>query len=273
MTTGDHDRGVSRTVELPIGAVHVQEWPRDAPPLVLLHGMSGDWQIWLPIIPALSRRYHLYAPDLRGHGVSPKPETGYTLDTYVGDFLALLDALVLPPVPIVAHSFGGAVAWLAARQEPLRFTRLVLEDTPLDAVPAALEFLRGSVTLSQQPAEAVLDHYRQRYPEWTEEQVQGRTALFQQTSPGVFTGILAEVEGVRSIGERLLPLDLPLLFVRGDDRAGGMVPLDAATRFMQRAPNGHLVDLAGVGHTAHAEAPDRFLAEVLPFLEGGSAAS
>jgi len=273
VTAGDLDRGVNRTVELPIGAVHVQEWPRDAPPLVLLHGMSGDCQGWLPIVPALARRYHLYAPDLRGHGVSPKPETGYTLDTYVGDFLALLAALALPPVPVVAHSFGGAVVWLAARREPLRFTRLILEDTPLDAVPAALEFLRGSVVLSQQPVEAVLDHYRRRYPEWTEEQVRERAEKFRQTSPAIFTGILNEVEGVRSIGERLLPLDLPLLFVRGDAQYGGMVPLDAAERFMHRAPNGQLVNLAGVGHTAHAEAPDRFLAMVLPFLEGGPAGS
>ncbi len=273
MTAGDLDRGVSRTVELPIGGVHVREWPRDAPPLVLLHGMSGDWQGWLPIVPALARRYHLYAPDLRGHGVSPKPETGYTLDNYVADFLALLDALALPPVPVVAHSFGGAVAWLAARREPQRFTRLVLEDTPLEPIPAALEFLHGGVALSQQPVEAVLDHYRRRYPEWTEEQVQGRAAMFRQTSPGVFTGILAEVEALRSIGERLLPLDLPLLFVRGDDRLGGMVPFDAATRFMQRAPHGRLVSLAGVGHTIHVEAPDRFLAVILPFLEGDPAAS
>ncbi len=273
MTAGDLDRGVSRTVELPIGAVHLREWPRDAPPLVLLHGMSGDWQGWLPIVPALARRYHLYAPDLRGHGVSPKPASGYTLDEYVADFLVLLDALALPPVPVVAHSFGGAVAWLAARREPGCYTRLVLEDTPPEPIPAALEFLRGGVALSQQPAEAVLEHYRRRYPEWTEEQVRGRVAMFRQTSPAVFTGILAEVEALQSIGERLLPLDLPLLFVRGDDRLGGMVPLDVAERFMQRAPNGRLVSLAGVGHTAHAEAPDRFLAVVLPFLEGGSAAS
>ncbi len=273
MTAGDLDRGVSRTVELPIGAVHVREWPRDAPPLVLLHGMSGDWQGWLPIVPALASRYHLYAPDLRGHGISFKPESGYTLDAYSADFLALLDALALPPVPVVAHSFGGGVAWLAAWREPHRFTRLVLEDTPLDAGAAALEFLQGSVTLSQQSLEAVLDHYRRRYPEWTEEQVRGRAAMFRQTSPGVFAGILAEVEGVPPIGERLPPLDLPLLFVRGDDQLGGMVPLDAARQFMQRASNGQLVSLEGAGHTIHVEAPDRFLAVVLPFLEGRSAAS
>ena len=266
MATGNVDFGVGRIVELPVGAVHVREWPRDAPPLVLLHGMSGDWQGWLPVVPVLAARYRLYAPDLRGHGTSSKPESGYTLDEYVADFLALLDALALPPAPVVAHSFGGAVAWLAARQRPDRFTRLVLEDTPLDAVPAAVDFLRGSLALSRQPAEAVVAHYRQRYPNWSAEQVQARTAMFRQTSPGVFAGILAEVEAEPPIGERLPQLDLPLLFVRGDERAGGMVPLDAAERFMQRAPHGRLVNIEGAGHTIHVEVPERFLSVVLPFL-------
>ena len=61
--------------------------------------------------------------------------------------------------------------------------------------------------------------------------------------------------------------------MRGDDRLGGMVPLDAARQFMQRASNGRLVSLEGAGHTLHAEAPDRFLAVVLSFLEGDPAAS
>jgi len=46
------------------------EGPASGPPLVLLHGFTGRWQGFLPLLPALSLRWHVYAPDYRGHGKS-----------------------------------------------------------------------------------------------------------------------------------------------------------------------------------------------------------
>jgi pimeloyl-ACP methyl ester carboxylesterase len=51
--------------------------PAHGPPLVLLHGLGRRWQVFLPLIPTLSLRWHILAPDLRGHGRSSRVSRGY----------------------------------------------------------------------------------------------------------------------------------------------------------------------------------------------------
>ena len=50
--------------------INYAEGPASGPPLVLLHGIISRWQYFLPIIPNLSIRWHIYALDFRGHGKS-----------------------------------------------------------------------------------------------------------------------------------------------------------------------------------------------------------
>src|SRR5438105_3003174 len=65
--------------------INYAEGRSGGPPLVLLHGGSTRWQSSLPIIPELSRHWHLYAPDLRGHGKSGRTPGRYRLEHYVAE--------------------------------------------------------------------------------------------------------------------------------------------------------------------------------------------
>jgi pimeloyl-ACP methyl ester carboxylesterase len=67
--------------------------------------------------------------DLRGHGKSERPATGYTLSTFVADLRALLEALQLSgPIHLVGNSFGGLLALAFAAEQPERVASLVLLD-------------------------------------------------------------------------------------------------------------------------------------------------
>ncbi|MCK4857034.1 MAG: alpha/beta hydrolase [candidate division Zixibacteria bacterium] len=96
------------------------------PPLVLIHGMALDHRIWHDLPEFLAREYQVLTYDLRGHGQSFAPETGYSYREHVNDLKALLAELKFDRVNIVAHSLGGAVAIKYALQMPNRVRNLVL---------------------------------------------------------------------------------------------------------------------------------------------------
>jgi pimeloyl-ACP methyl ester carboxylesterase len=101
--------------------MHVAEaGPRDAPPVLLLHGFPQHWWEWRKVIPLLADRYRVIAPDLRGAGWSDAPASGYTVHDLLADVLALMDALGLERVGLVAHDFSAFAAYDLCYDHPER---------------------------------------------------------------------------------------------------------------------------------------------------------
>ena len=100
--------------------------PRNAPPVVLLHGYTDSARDWAAIAPFLSRRFRLIVPDLRGQGASSKPECCYTRFDFAYDVKLLLERLKLPGAVVVGHSLGSIVAQTLAEEWPGRTRRLIL---------------------------------------------------------------------------------------------------------------------------------------------------
>jgi pimeloyl-ACP methyl ester carboxylesterase len=96
------------------------------PLIVLIHGITGRSEQWVPVMEALGDRYTLLAPDLLGHGESAKPRGDYSLGAYASGIRDLLIALNAKPATIVGHSLGGGIAMQLAYQFPERCNRLVL---------------------------------------------------------------------------------------------------------------------------------------------------
>ena len=61
--------------------------PRNGPAFVFFHGVTRRWQSFVPLIPALSTRWHIHALDHRGHGQSSRAKFGYLVRDYVRDAL------------------------------------------------------------------------------------------------------------------------------------------------------------------------------------------
>jgi len=119
-----------------VGALRLaaRDHPGGDPPLVCLHGLSSNARWWDLVAARLAPRWRVVAPDLRGHGESDKPDTGYSFDAVVGDLRGLLAALRLPAAVWVGHSWGASVALAAAAGEPAGALGVVCVDGgPVDA--------------------------------------------------------------------------------------------------------------------------------------------
>ena len=102
----------------------------DGFPALFIHGSGpgvSAWANWRLVMPALSERLRLIAPDMAGFGFSERPAgIQYDLDTWVAQAIGLLDALGLEQADVVGNSFGGALALAMAIRHPQRVRRLVL---------------------------------------------------------------------------------------------------------------------------------------------------
>jgi len=99
-------------------------------PVVLLHGGGSRWQNLAPLVPELAERWHVYAPDLRGHGRSSHAPRRYRLTDYADDLVAFLERRT-GAAEVFGHSLGGQVAIVAAARRPDLFRALAIGDTPL----------------------------------------------------------------------------------------------------------------------------------------------
>jgi pimeloyl-ACP methyl ester carboxylesterase len=106
--------------------------PRNAPPVLLLHGFPESHRTWRNQIDDLSRDFFVVAPDQRGFAGSDRPEgvEQYETDKIIADAMALMDALDVRHFTLGGHDWGGAVAWAAALSHPLRVKRLVIVNAP-----------------------------------------------------------------------------------------------------------------------------------------------
>jgi pimeloyl-ACP methyl ester carboxylesterase len=103
----------------------------DGEPVVLLHGVSVTAATWLPLAPALTDKYHLYAPDRPGRGLSAAPSyRGRDLRQFMVEYLLdLLDELELDRPHMVGNSLGGQQAFLLTIDHD-RVDRLCLVGAP-----------------------------------------------------------------------------------------------------------------------------------------------
>ena len=204
-------------------------------PVVLLHHLAGDADVWAVVGEALAADGRwVVAPDLRGHGSSGRT-SGYSLELMRDDVLGLADALGADGFDLVGHSLGASVAVLVAEAVPHRVTRLVLEDAgpptgsrrfpvPPDVAP------EEEVPFDWPMLVSVIAQLNDPDPRWWAD-------LATITSP-----VLVVAGGPGSANDQ--------------DELGDL----AAT-----VPDGRLVTV-DVGHHVHTTAPDEFLRAVRPFL-------
>ncbi|MFC6934854.1 alpha/beta fold hydrolase [Actinomadura yumaensis] len=121
------DAASTQSLQSAESAEHVPAPGRD--PLLLVHGFAADSQDWAWHIEALRAAGHrVIAADLRGHGASSAPETGYRPEDLAGDLARLLDHLGVERVVAFGHSMGGMVVTALAHAHPERVRGLLCVD-------------------------------------------------------------------------------------------------------------------------------------------------
>ncbi len=106
--------------------------PTDAPVLLFVHGFPECWFTWHRQLAEFSRDYRCVAIDLRGFNLSSQPTDvrAYKPSSLVADLCAVIHALGVPVHAVIAHDWGGAVAWSLGAQHPALMRHLVVLNAP-----------------------------------------------------------------------------------------------------------------------------------------------
>ena len=108
--------------------LHYNDSGSAGPVLVLLHGLTANAHAFDALIPGFTECYRVICPDLRGNGLSDKPDTGYTVEDHVQDILSLISHIGTGKVYLGGHSFGGYLAFYIAAHYPDVVNRVVILD-------------------------------------------------------------------------------------------------------------------------------------------------
>jgi haloalkane dehalogenase len=115
---------------------YLDEGPRDAPPVVMLHG-NPTWSFYYRrLIPPLSQNHRVIVPDHIGCGLSDKPQTyPYTLEQHIKNVERLIAQLKLRQVTLVVHDWGGVIGMGYATRHPENISRFVIFNTAAFVLP------------------------------------------------------------------------------------------------------------------------------------------
>ncbi len=97
------------------------------PPVIMIHGLLGMSDNYIPAAKKLAENHRLILPDLRNHGNSPHHEE-FNLEVLTGDIIELVHKLKFDSAVIIGHSLGGRIAISAVLKYPELFSRLIVED-------------------------------------------------------------------------------------------------------------------------------------------------
>jgi len=241
----------------------VHDGPRQAPPLLLIHGSGASGASWGPVAGALAGHHHVIRVDLPGCGQSPPPPS-YDVPEQAGRVAVLLDGLGLRHVTLAGHSSGGYVATALAEQRPDLVGPLALISTgpSLDALLPQPFILRALLAPPLGPllwprrSDALI---RKGISATTARPVDipgDAVADLSNISYRAFQNVLrgnAEYVAERSVPERLADLDVPVLVIFG--AADPRYEPSSAHQY-DAVPNARVEMLPGVGHMPILEAPE-----------------
>jgi pimeloyl-ACP methyl ester carboxylesterase len=113
------------------------------PAAVLLHGYGETGDMWAPLAADLVADRTVVVPDLRGMGLSARPDGGYDKKTQGRDIAGLLDALGTERADLITHDIGNMVGYAFAAQYPTRVASFIAMDAPLPGIGPWEEVLKS----------------------------------------------------------------------------------------------------------------------------------
>jgi 2-hydroxy-6-oxonona-2,4-dienedioate hydrolase len=244
-------------------------------PLVLIHGMFGDFLDWEPVLEPLALRHRVAAVDLPGFGGSTKPRREYTGEFFVATLHELLCQLGIGKAILVGNSFGGQVAMLYALAHPDAVEKLALvnsggfkqysEEEIAQVAPRFSEKVIAALTpeINAVLFGGVFTKPSETSARYLEKQ---NAKLRREDYPAYAYSIANSIRLSLAtyLMDRLPELRCPTLLVWGE---GDMVlPVAQAEAALARLPFGELKRIPGCGHAPQMECPAGFLKATEMFL-------
>ena len=278
--------------------LHYVDWGNEgAPPLLLIHGGRDHCRNWDWVAERLRDRFHIIAPDLRGHGDSAWAlGSSYGLLEFVADIAQLIRQKKLAPVNIIAHPLGGNIALHYAGLFPDTVAKLVaieglgpspamlekrLATPPETRIGQWIETLRGlsARTPRKYPSiDDALARMREENPHLSEPQARHLTIHgVAQNEDGTyswkfdnyvraFNPVYLSAEESRGLYGRIT---CPTLLMRGMESWASDPEADGRAKAFH---NARVINVPDAGHWVHHDQLEVFMNHIEPFLGNGSPA-
>jgi len=237
--------------------------------IVLIHGITSSSLSWIRVAPRLADQTRVIAVDLKGHGDSDRPASGYRLADQAGEVAQLVHALGLRNVRVMGHSWGGGISIVLAAGTELPISRVVLEDPaiavgggPPERRQQTMQNYIASVGLSRDEAEPRVRSTAA--PGWTEEDIQGKIDACVKTSRAAVQSVFQE-NGAWEVTDLLAGVRIPTLLVRAEVARGGIVG-EATLAALRANPSIQVVTVPNADHNIHRGEFDAFMSCVEPFI-------
>ncbi len=242
----------------------------DGPPLVLIHGIGASRHSWTGLVSHLRGSFRCIGYDLRGHGLSPRPEPPYTLDDLVEDLERLRRELNLERMHLAGHSLGGMIGPAYARRYPERVLSLGLYSTAAFRTSDDSAKVKGVVAAMRTKGIApVLETLKDRWftPDFAArrpEIVERRMQQVIDTDPDVFLSVF-DIYAETEMAPWLHEIGHPSLVLTGEHDGGCNPRLNA--QISVAMADAELCILPGLRHAILLEAAEAVAPPVRAFLE------
>lgn len=254
---------VERTITADGLGWHYLEWGERGPALVLWHGITSSARNWWRVGPLLAGLgFHVYAPDLPGHGSTDDAPGDYGVAQTARLLDSWLAALGLDAPVIVGHSWGGlnALGHATLPDALVRARALVLEDPAVvlwpDPAPHHLAGFTSGLGLPRN--EATLAEIAAANPRWHDCDVWWKAEARQQARRVAVEGFLLDNAGINAT-TLLHQLTVPTLLLLGDAAYGGIWSAEHVAAVRQSTPPQVTVEVvAGSTHNLHRDSFEGF---------------
>ncbi len=239
------------------------------PAVLLAHGLGGSLRQWDGVAGLLSPACRAVIPDLRGHGSSDKPPSGYSIQDFAGDLAAVCRSAGLERCVAVGASFAGAVALQLAADHPGLVQGVVSVGGFAAMGPAGRDRMnRRAAAVEEQGLAAVADAVVAA--------ALGPTT--HATNPSLVglakAGLLgndrrayaacARMVASADVTAALGRVKCPAMLVFGTEER--VAPLPVQMELKRRLPQAVLRAIPRAGHLAFLEQPDAFAAALMEFI-------
>jgi len=274
-----------KTIEvdgIPFNYVDLGSDTGDEDPVVLVHGLGGQWQNWLENIPRLAQDRRVIAMDLPGFGCTPEPpdDVDVTITRYGRWVNELCDKLGLDQIDLVGNSMGGHIAAEVAIQFPERVKRLVLVSAAgissaevmhlpiLTVGRIAAALATNSVTRYRRLAARPITRHMSlalvaRHPRLLKADLAYEGFFKGGGKPGFDDALRASLD--YDFRDRLDDVKVPTLIVWGE--RDSIIPTRDADEFERLIDDSRKVVMEDCGHIPMAERPQAFNDILVGFLD------
>lgn len=266
--------GASSTVPVDGTSWPTMSWGEPAgSPLLLVHGVTSNAQIWWRIGPALAAAgRRVFAVDMPGHGRTARSPRSHRFADTASELVGFIRAAGMdqPGLAVVGHSWGAMVtAHLPAAG--LRPRTIVLLDPPVLTLGRLQALTQDPTERDYATAEEAVAAVRAANPSWSDGDVRAKAQALTEFSPQLVLDVLlknGDWDGGMAALRDPAAAGIDIWLIRGDWSSGGFIPDFKVPEIERQLGADHVVTIDGGPHSPQRTHPEATLVALLRALEG-----